>query len=254
MTETKLSDLYSDPSLAQFYNVNQTVRHDYAYCVQWTKNANSILDLGCGTGTLASLFSSRINVVAVDPAKAMLNIAADQIKTQNISWVEGDARNIRLGQRFDCVILSGHAFQVFLTREDQLQVLMTIAAHLNQGGQFIFDSRNPSFPQSKERTKSQTLHKFLHPEHGEMEAWNESTYDTSNHVLTYTNSYHILKTSEVMSAQEKICYPSQTDIADLMIEAGLKIEKWLGGWDGDPYHPKSREIIPIGGLISSKQN
>ena len=249
MIKTKLSDLYSDPSLAQFYNVNQTVRQDYDYCVQWTKNANSILDLRCGTGTLASLFSNRINVVVVDPAKAMLDIAASQIKNQNISWVVGGARNIRLGQRFDFVILSGHAFQVFLTKEDQLQVLMTIAAHLNQGGQFIFDSRNPSFPQSKERTKPQTLHKFLHPEHGEMEAWNESTYDTLNHILTYTNSYRVLKTSEVMSAQENICYPPQTDIAGLMTEAGLQVKKWLGDWDGGPYHPKSREIIPIGGLI-----
>jgi len=36
----------------------------------------------------------------------------------------------RLGRRFDLVVLTGHAFQVFLTDDDQRAVLSTIAEHL----------------------------------------------------------------------------------------------------------------------------
>ncbi|WP_366510106.1 class I SAM-dependent methyltransferase [Mesorhizobium sp.] len=49
---------------------------------------------------------------------------------QRVDWVEADARDVRLGRRFDLVLLTGHAFQVFLTPEDREAVLATIAAHL----------------------------------------------------------------------------------------------------------------------------
>jgi len=37
-------------------------------------------------------------------------------------------------------------------------------------------------------------------------------------------------------------------LAELLDEAGLAVENWLGGWDGRPCRPDAPEIIPIGRL------
>src|SRR3712207_2671019 len=58
-------------------------------------------------------------------------------------WVEGDARAFDLGERFRLVFLTGNAFQAFLTRADQEALLGRAQAHLDDGGLFAFETRNP---------------------------------------------------------------------------------------------------------------
>jgi hypothetical protein len=35
---------------------------------------------------------------------------------------------------------------------------------------------------------------------------------------------------------------------ELLAEAGLRADRWLGNWQGAPYASDSKEIIPIGRL------
>jgi ubiquinone/menaquinone biosynthesis C-methylase UbiE len=106
--------LYHDPQLADFYDLENHSGRDDDFCLFLAANASSVLDLGCGTGRLASaLASSGRIVVGVDPAAAMLNIARTKTSGDSVSWIEGDARKILLGRRFDLVLLTGNAFQVF---------------------------------------------------------------------------------------------------------------------------------------------
>lgn len=251
MTKPKPSGLYSDPELAQFYEVNDHNRLDYDVIVKLAQGAKTVLDLGCGTGVLSARLAENADVVAVDPAGAMLDIARERYGDVNLDWIEGDARNIRLNRKFDLVVLSGHAFQVFLTKEDQREALRTIAAHLSNGGKFIFDSRNPYFPNSKERMKSETRRKFTHSKLGEVEAWNESRYDERSGVLTYSNSYRLSDTSEVKSAEEQIKYTSKSELIELMTEAGLEVTQCFGDWDETSFEELSREIVLIGSLQES---
>ena len=119
--------LYSDPDLVQFYDIENTGGDDFNYCVGFAGNARSVLDLGCGTGQLAAALSQGRSVTGVDPASPMLDVGRGRPDGDKVDWVEGDARTVRLGRRFDLVLLTGHAFQVFLTAEDQSAVLRTIA-------------------------------------------------------------------------------------------------------------------------------
>ena len=62
-------------------------------------------------------------VVGVDPAAAMLALAKQRCGGASVSWVLDDARTARLNRRFDLVLLTSHAFQVFLTPDGQAAAL-----------------------------------------------------------------------------------------------------------------------------------
>src|SRR3546814_11044136 len=113
---------------------------DFYFCAGLAAEAKSVLDLGCGTGELAAGLADGRQVVGVDPAAAMLEVAQRRPGGDKVEWIEADARGVRLGRRFDLILLTGHAFQVFLTRADQAAVLRTIAQPLSPRGRFVFDT------------------------------------------------------------------------------------------------------------------
>jgi SAM-dependent methyltransferase len=248
MSEPLDENLYHDPNLVQFYDLANRRRVDFEYCAALAGEAISILDLGCGTGALAAAVSRDRTVIGVDPAAAMLDIARQRSGGDNVTWVQADAGSVRLGRRFDLVFLTGHAFQVFLTTAEQQAVLSTIAAHLEPAGQFVFDSRNPAHNAPKHRDRNDSVRRLDHPQLGQIEAWNESTFDESTEILTYENSYRVVDTGEVFSATSRIRYTSKEELAGMLEAAGLAVEKWLGDWQGNPFHSNAREIIPLGRL------
>ena len=242
------NELYADPNLAQFYDLATQRRADFDYCATLATEAASVLDLGCGTGELAAELGQDRTVVGVDPAAAMLELARRRYGGGAVTWVEGDARSLRLNERFDLVLLTGHAFQVFLSAEDQQAALATIAAHLKPRGRFIFDSRNPGVQIRENKDRADTLRQLDHPQHGPVEAWNESRYDAHTQIMTYENGYRVQGTGQAFSASAQIRYTAQAELAGLIEAAGLVVETWLGDWHGHPYQADSPEIIPIGRL------
>jgi SAM-dependent methyltransferase len=84
------------------------------------KGRRAILDLGCGTGVLAAALARKPDclVVGVDPTAAMIALAKQRCGGASVSWLLDDARTASLNRRFDLVLLTSHAFQVFLTPDD----------------------------------------------------------------------------------------------------------------------------------------
>ena len=68
-----IDKLYTDPELVQFYDLENGWGTDTEFCFQLASTAQSILDLGCGTGILAARLGKARRVVGVDPASAMLD-------------------------------------------------------------------------------------------------------------------------------------------------------------------------------------
>ena len=240
--------LYRDPDLAQFYDAANPWRDDFDYCVALASDAGSLLDIGCGTGELAAALAPGRRVTGVDPAAAMLDIARARPGGEAVNWVHADARSVRLEDRFDLVVLTGHAYQVFLTDDDQRAVLATIAAHLSPAGRFIFDTRNPALMTWKNWVRPKSTHEFDHPRLGRIEAWTEHRYDDDTSVLTYRNGYRVLDGGREYSASAQIRYTPLDTVAAMIGEAGLAVDQWLGDWKGNPYDPSARDIIPLGRL------
>ncbi len=249
MTSISDNTLYDDADLAQFYDLDNRWDADFDYCTALADGANSVLDLGCGTGELIASLSKGRAVTGVDPAAAMLDVARQRPGGEQVHWVQADARSVRLGTQFDLVLLTGHAFQVFLDTGDQKAVLSTIAAHLKPTGRFIFDTRNPQSPGSKENSREDSFKQHMHPAKGAIESWNSSTYDGERMILTYKNSYRVVATDQTYEASAKIRYTPIDVLALLLGDAGLRAENWIGDWQGNAFHSQSPEIIPVGCLL-----
>jgi ubiquinone/menaquinone biosynthesis C-methylase UbiE len=242
--------LYRDPQLVDFYDLENTWGKDDDYCLALAASASSVLDLGCGTGRLTTaLLSESRMVVGVDPAKAMLDIARAKTFGTNIEWVEGDARELRLDRQFDLVLLTGHAFQVFLSEADQRAVLKTIANHLAPNGRFIFDSRNPLAEEWLEWGHEESMRKLMHPQFGKVDAWNTARHDPATNNVIYTTGYLVSATGRLLTAESHIQFSSQLGLSTMIAECGLQVDQWLGDWSGNSFTPSSQEIIPIGRLL-----
>jgi len=240
--------LYRDPELAQFYDADNGQGPDIDFCLQLASTARSVLDLGCGTGQLAARLADCRDVVGVDPAAAVLEIAQRRPNGDRATWVEADARDVRLGRRFDLVVLTGHAFQVFLTAQDQRAVLLTIAKHLADGGRFVFDTRNPKAEEWEEWGPEDSKRSFEHPRHGRVEAWNDAVHDTATGIVTYQTHYRIVGSDHQFSAASKILFTPRDTLDGMVRDAGLIVDRWLGDWLGAGYGPDAADIIPIGRL------
>ncbi len=241
--------LYRDPALAQFYDLDNGWGEDLAYCLGLAQNVRSILDLGCGTGAFAARVAPGRRVVGADPAGAMLDIARKRPGGDAVQWIEADARSLRLEERFDLVLLTGHAFQVFLDEGEQRAVLQTIARQLAPDGRFIFDSRNPAVEEWREWTPELSRRAFEHPEFGKIEAWNEAVLDETSGVVTYWTYYEVAENGQRFSAKSHIRFTAKETLVALISEAGLIVDRWLGDWQGGAYAADRPEIIPVGHLF-----
>ena len=143
-----MSDHYNQPELAVVYDADNPWDEsaDFYRDLALRTGAKSLLDLGCGTGTVTRGIVRAIGGrgIGVDPARPMLDVAHANTRGDAVEWIHGDARTIRLDRQFDLIIMTGHAFQAFLTEADQIAVFRTVAAHLAPAGRFAFDSRNPA--------------------------------------------------------------------------------------------------------------
>ncbi len=181
--------LYRDQHLVQFYDLENSWGPDQAYCLTLASEAQSVLDLGCGTGQFIAGLPDGLSTVGVDPATAMLDVARTRPGGHRTTWIEADARTIRLSQEFELVVLTGHAFQVFLKTADQQAVIDTIAAHLAPGGRFIFDSRNPLGEAWRTWVPEQSRRQIKHPELGLVDAWIDAYLAPDTGVVTYETHY-----------------------------------------------------------------
>ena len=244
--------LYQDPELAQFYDLENGWADDTRYCLASARGASSVLDLGCGTGLLAAALAAEgREVVGVDPAAAMLAIARKRPGGAGVRWVEADARDLRLRRHFDLIVLTGHAFQVFLSDQDQTALCRTIAAHLAPEGRFIFDSRNPIREEWRQWTPELSQRSFPHPDLGRIEAWNDVTQDEATGIVAYGTHYRTAD-GQVRSARSAIRFTTREAIAARISDAGLEVHRWLGDWTGADNSQSAPEIITIGGLSRSR--
>ena len=215
------------------------------------RNARSILDLGCGTGAFAARVAPGRHVVGADPAGAMLDIARHRPGGEAVERLEADALVLRLEERFDLVLLTGHAFQAFLSDGDQRAVPETIDRHLADGGCFIFDSRNPAVEAWREWTPELSRRAFEHPELGQIEAWNDAVLDETSGVVTlgHTIEKRTADSGQHFSAESHIRFTPKHKLAALISQTGLVVDRWLGDWQGGPSPTDAPEIIPVGHLL-----
>jgi len=104
-------------------------------------SANSILNLGCGSGRHdQELIKHGYHINGVDISAEMLVMAEKAANSSNnLTYHHGDIRSIHLGMQFDAVISLFHVISYQITNKDLMAAFNTARTHLKPGGVFIFD-------------------------------------------------------------------------------------------------------------------
>jgi SAM-dependent methyltransferase len=168
-------DVFDVPRIAAILDPTDPDRSDldvYAAMVD-EFGATSVLDVGCGTGTLAVMLAARgIRVTGVDPAGTSLDVARAKPGADLVTWVHGVATDLQPLQ-VDLAFMTANVAQVFLTDEDWISTLKAIASALRPGGRLVFETRDPAREAWLSWTRETTYERFDLPEIGVVESWME---------------------------------------------------------------------------------
>jgi ubiquinone/menaquinone biosynthesis C-methylase UbiE len=151
--------IFADPRLAAIYDALDADRSDldhYAAMIEEFR-ARRVLDVGCGTGSLAVMLAERgCQVVAVDPAEASLEVARCKRGAERIRWLACDATTLP-PLNVDLAVMTGNVAQVFLSDQDWASALEGIRAALRPEGLLVFESRDPDRQLWREWTREQSF-------------------------------------------------------------------------------------------------
>lgn len=128
--------------VGQDQKYDDSVTNKAAYQKNMQQERNSILDLGCGTGTLTELLAGRgYDMIGIDNAQEMLQIAMDK-RTKSgldILYLLQDMRSFELYGTVGAVISVCDSVNYLLEDEDVVQTFRLVNNYLYPGGLFIFD-------------------------------------------------------------------------------------------------------------------
>ena len=151
---------YKDSLLVDLYDIINPYAADTKFYVELIEslNAKSVLDIGCGTGTLAAeLIDKDMSVIGIDPSKEMLDIARARVPNSKGTWIQGTTKNIPQVS-IDIAVMTGHVAQVFLGDTEWNETLSSIYNALKTGGYLVFESRNPKFRPWESWNKEKSFH------------------------------------------------------------------------------------------------
>lgn len=105
---------------------------------------HTIVELGCGTGTLAAILAQRgYQVTAVDLSPDMLSVAAEKCEGLDVQLVCQDMSRLALPTQADAIICCLDSLN-YVTRPAQVQrTFQRVLRSLKPGGLFLFDVKTP---------------------------------------------------------------------------------------------------------------
>ncbi|WP_175965771.1 class I SAM-dependent methyltransferase [Burkholderia sp. BCC0322] len=239
--------LYTDPRLVAAYDLFNAGDRDFAFYASVIGAApQHILDLGCGTGTFARrLAAAGHDVVAIDPAPAMIDYARRQRGADAVRWIACDLAGLPPDARFDAVVMTGHAFQCLLTDDDIDATLRGVRRVLADGGRFLFDTRNPRVEPWRAWTPEHSARSVESRESGIIDL-HHAVRAVDRAIVTFDTHYRFRRDDTLLTNTSRLRFIAQPELQARIVAAGFSSADWFGDWQRTPFDAAtSAEIIAI---------
>jgi SAM-dependent methyltransferase len=216
--------IFAERRLAEIYDPLDPDRGDLELYlgVAAEFGAGSVLDVGCGTGTFACLLADRgIDVTAVDPAAASLDVARGKPGAGRVRWLHGDAISLPSLQ-VDLATMTANVAQVFLTGEDWSATLRGIRAALRPGGHLVFETRDPARQAWRGWNRAATFRRAGIPGVGEVETWVDVT-EVRGDFVSFRHTFVFASDQATLTSDSTLRFRSRAEIDGSLTEAGFTV-------------------------------
>lgn len=237
---------------AEIYDALNNFDDDIPFWKKWCKKTgNSVLELCCGTGRVGiPLLEAGFDYVGVDYSKSFLKSANKKafkkLQMKKPVFIFQDIRKLRLGRKFDSIIIPFNAFAHMFHYKDAEKCFAGVKKHLNPGGLFIVDMFNPNptylvrDPKKKVHVGTRSGVDGLAFEINEVNVYDKATQ--INHIRWFIK----LKGKKKIKVDHlfmRLYYPQEYEA--LLHYNGFKIFKRFGGWDESEFCSDSRQQVVI---------
>jgi len=218
--------IFANPRLAAIYDAVDSDRSDLDHYLRIVEEfgATTILDVGCGTGTLACLLSERgLDVVGVDPAEASLDVARGKPGANDVRWVSGDATTLP-PLSIDMALMTGNVAQVFLDDANWRTTLAGIAAAVGESGTLVFETRQPALRDWERWTRDQSQRRVDIPLVGVVETWVELT-DVSLPLVSFRHTYRFESDHAVLTSDSTLRFRNIEEVTSSLADTGWHLDE-----------------------------
>jgi len=218
--------LFSEPRLAALYDPLDPDRRDldvYA-AMAAAFGAVTVVDIGCGTGTLACLLAQRgLTVTGVDPAAASLEVARRKLGADRVRWLHADATAVPpLGA--DLVTMTGNVAQVFVTDQEWATVLLAVRETLQPGGRLVFETRDPAKKAWLGWNRDDTYRRVVIAGVGPVRTWTDLTA-AGGGLVSFRSTVVFASDGAVLTSDSTLRFRERAELADSLASAGLVVDE-----------------------------
>ena len=225
MTRSTPDPIFSDVRLARVYDDLDGDRDDldlYESIVA-ELGASSVLDVGCGTGTLACRLARRgVEVTGLDPAAASLDVARSKPGADAVTWLHAAADEApNLG--VDMVVMTGNVAQVFVADDEWTAALTAIRRAVADDGHVVFETRDPSYRAWEAWTREASV-AVEATGAGPVERWVEVT-SVALPLVSFRWTFRFLDTHVVVESDSTLRFRTVDELDASLAAAGFRIDE-----------------------------
>jgi len=203
-------------------------------------DANSkILDMACGSGRHAIIFSKKgFDVTAIDISERLIANAKenDSKNKANINFILSDILEYKTNEKFKLALNLFTSFGYFDNDEDNFQVIKKAYDLLTEGGYFVLDYFNKNY------LLKNLVPTTIFSENGLRITQNRSIQ--GNRVL---KDITIENKDSIQEFYESVRLFNRTEISKFFMEAGFKVYKEFGDYSGNNFDNDSSPRLIIFG-------
>jgi hypothetical protein len=163
-----------------------------------------------------------VEVVAVDPAGASLDVARSKPGRDRVRWLHGDATSLPSLQ-VDLATMTANVAQVFVTDAEWNASLEGVRSALRAEGRFVFETRDPARKAWLEWDRTGSYQCVDVPEVGRVHSWTDVT-EVRDGLVSFRGTYVFDSDGAVLTSESTLRFRTRDEVAESLREVGMIVD------------------------------